>query len=366
MRRVLSDLEIQVLSCADGELAIQKITRQRFEAVLVDFSDAVAADQIIRGVQLAPGNKRSVVVGLVDPDVPLGAAFSRGAHFVLHKCLSAERIKSSFRAVRALMRRERRRNQRVLVEIPVKCRWLDKLVLACHSADLGEGGMALRLPMSALLTGVVQLSFFVPLALDPIKVGAEVAWRNSQGLTGMRFTQMSAEARLQLKRWLEGVTGEPADELDAPVPVDLTALSLHACYLKITAPFPLRTRLTLSLRAGIHDLRAEGMVRVVHPEVGMGVEFLQKTEDEQARVTGFLQALRSPSSRSPQIFVEPEEIDLHAASSTDAAKVAVDPLLALFHRGHEFSPQEFLNQLSAQRGGVPESGAAVAAASILQ
>lgn len=354
VRRVLSDLEIQVVSCPDGETAIQKVTRQRFEAVLVDFGDALTADQVIRGLQLAPGNKRAVVVAFVDPEIPLKSAFARGAHFVLHKALSAERTKSSFRAVRALMKRERRRNQRVLVEISVKCVWPGKPEISCPSFDLGEGGLALRLPNSAPATGVVQLSFFVPQALDAIQVQAEVAWRNPQGLVGMRFTDISPEARQHLKKWLEGVAGGTADESDAPVPAELTDLSTHACYLKINAPFPLRTRVALVMHAGIHDLRAEGTVRVTHPEIGMGVEFLQKTEDEQAKVAAFLEGLRGESSRAPQILVEPEEVDLSPASPT-AARLDSDPLLALFLRGGSFSPEEFLNELAAQRGGVRES-----------
>jgi len=215
--------------------------------------------------------------------------------------------------------------------------------------------MALRLPKSSPAAGVAQLTFFVPQALDPITIGAEVAWSNPQGLVGMRFTDISPEARQQLRRWLEGATGEPVDESDAPMPAELTDLSTHACYLKIVAPFPLRTRVALAMRTGIHDLRAEGTVRVTHPEIGMGVEFLQKTEAEQAKVMEFLEALRSESSRTPQILVEPEEIDLSPASLTDAAKLEADPLLALFLRGDEFSPEEFLNELSAQRGRVPQS-----------
>ena len=364
VRRVLSDLEIHVVCCTDGEGAIQKVTRQRFEAVLVDFGDAPAADQVIRALQLAPANKRAVVVAFVDPEMPLRAAFAQGAHFVLHKTLSAERTKSSFRAVRALMKRERRRNQRVPVEISVKCSWLDKPEVTCQSSDLGEGGMALRLPKTSPATGVVQLSFFVPQALDAIKVGAEVAWRNPQGLVGVRFTSITPEARLLLKRWLEGATGEPEDEFDAPVPAELTDLSLHACYLKIAAPFPLRTRVALVMRAGIHDLRAEGIVRVIHSEVGMGVEFVQKTEDEQAKVTQFLDALRQESARAPQIMVEPEEIDLISGAAVDSVKVAVDPLLALFVRGDAFSPEEFLNELSAQRGAVPEAAVTLGVTSV--
>ena len=359
VRRVLSDLEVQVISCVDGETAIQKVTRQRFEAVLVDFSDTIAADQIIRGLQLAPGNKRAVVVAFVDPDIPLGAAFSRGAHFVLHKSLSAERTKTSFRAVRALMKRERRRNQRILVEFPVKCSWQDRSTIECSSFDLGEGGMALHLPNSTLATGRVQLSFFIPQALDPIQVSAEAAWRSPQGVTGMRFVQISPEARNQLKLWLENAAGAPSEEADAPVPAELTDLSMHACYLKLTTPFPLRTRVALTMRIGIHDLHAEGSVRVTHPETGMGVEFLQKTSAEHAQVTAFLAALREESSRSPQILVEPEEIETTPPSMPDAAKLAADPLLGLFLRGDELSSDEFLGALADQRSGAMQPGTTV-------
>ena len=366
MRRVLSDLEIQVVSCTDGEAAIQKVTRQRFEAVLVDFGDAVAADQVIRGLQLAPGNKRAIVVAFVDPDVPLKAAFSRGAQFVLHKSLSAERTKTSFRAVRALMRRERRRNQRIPVELPVQCSWVgSKAEMSCPSADLGEGGMALRLPHTTVVAGAVQLSFFVPQGLDRIRVAAEVAWRNPQGLVGVRFTELPPDARQQLRHWLESATGDQLDESDAPVPAELTDLSLHACYLKLATPFPLRTRVALVMRSGIHDLRAEGTVRVVHAESGMGVEFLQKTNDEQTKVNQFLDALRSNSASVPQILVEPEEIDLSPAPTADAAKMAADPLLCLFLRGDELSPEQFSSELAVQRGGVPRAAVPLGVSSVL-
>jgi hypothetical protein len=226
--------------------------------------------------------------------------------------------------------------------------------------------MALRLPKTSVATGVAQLSFFVPQALDAIRVGAEVAWCSPQGLVGMRFTDITPETRHQLQHWLEGVTGEQSDESDAPVPAELTDLSLHACYLKLGAPFPLRTRVALVMRAGIHDLRAEGTVRVIHPETGMGVEFLQKTEGEQAKVTEFLDALRSESSGAPQIFVEPEEIDITPASSSDVARMAADPLLALFGRGAELSAEQFLGELSAQRGGVPEASVSLGVAQVAE
>jgi len=104
----------------------------------------------------------------------------------LHKSLSAERTKFQFSRSASLDEAGAPAQSAGSVEISVKCDWLDKSTMLHkkedESSDLGEGGMALRLPNSTPATGVWQLSFFVPQALDAIKVGAEVAWRNPQGL----------------------------------------------------------------------------------------------------------------------------------------------------------------------------------------
>src|SRR5882757_6596638 len=119
LRRVLSDLEIAVERCSDADSAIRKLTRQRFEAVIVDCTDEAVASQVLKSARSAPCNKRAVAVSIIDGQKALRSAFDLGAHFVLYKPISSERAKSSFRAARALMKRERRRNTRFPVEIPV-------------------------------------------------------------------------------------------------------------------------------------------------------------------------------------------------------------------------------------------------------
>ena len=352
VRRVLSDLDVQVESCVDGEVAVQKLTRCRYEAVIVDFKEYAVADQILRGVQLSPVNKRAVIVALVDPEMAAGSAFAQGAHFVLHKTSSVERTKSSFRAVRTLMKRERRRNTRMPIEFPVECRIPGKAEVECTSSDLGEGGLAVQSRKGLQISGALQVAFFLPQSIDRIEATGEVAWRNAQGLTGIRFTQLSPEARHQLKVWIDAASGEPVEEQDAPVPGELTDLSLHACYLKMSTPFPLHARVALVMRVGFMDIRAEGIVRVVHPETGMGVEFVQETPDESAKVAAFLDALRSGSSRTPHILIEPEQMDMDTRPNADAAKIEADPLLGLFVRRDQLSQEEFLRELEAQRGGV--------------
>ncbi len=108
LRRVLGDLDIAVELCANADTALRKLTRQRFEAIIVDCADDGAND-VLRSARSAPCNKQAVAVAIVEPIVGLKAVFDVGAHFVLYKPVSSERAKSSFRAARALMKSERRR-----------------------------------------------------------------------------------------------------------------------------------------------------------------------------------------------------------------------------------------------------------------
>src|SRR5208337_1341273 len=115
LRRVLSDLEIDVECSCLADDAIRRITRQRFEAIIVDGADAEQASGVLRAAKAAPVNKRALGIVLVEASVGLKGGFEMGGHFVLHKPLTVERAKASFRAVRALMKRERRLQLRAAV-----------------------------------------------------------------------------------------------------------------------------------------------------------------------------------------------------------------------------------------------------------
>src|SRR5215467_15007960 len=127
LRKVLREIDVKVEHCSDSDAAVQKITRQRYGAVLVDCTTREIAARILKGIHSAPNNKRAVTVAVLE-DQPttdtqnnaLKHAFGMGAHFVLFKPISLERTRASFRAVRALMQRERRRHARIPINLPVE------------------------------------------------------------------------------------------------------------------------------------------------------------------------------------------------------------------------------------------------------
>ncbi|HEX3820125.1 MAG TPA: PilZ domain-containing protein [Candidatus Sulfotelmatobacter sp.] len=354
LRRVLGDLDIDIDLCANADAALRKLTRQRFEGIIADTGDDGAFD-VLKSARSAPCNKQAVAVAIVEPVVALKAVFDIGAHFVLYKPVSSEKAKTSFRAARALMKSERRRNVRVAMQIPVILRTPDgERNMRVNTVDLSEGGMAVAIPHHHRPRGHWNIAFTLPGTESPLEIAAEFAWEGSKKQAGLRFTQASPEVIGKLKDWLKQNSPD-AEQDDPPIRCQLTDLSLGGCYLEISSPFPASSRVTLSMRAAHVEVRAQGVVRVMHPEKGMGVEFTQATPEHRAAVEKFLGVLTGNRTLSPELLVEPDGLETISTAKARPAD-ADDPLLQLFY-GESLSAEDFHEALRKQRG-TPTAAAA--------
>jgi DNA-binding response OmpR family regulator len=346
LRRVLSDLEIGIEQCASAEDAIRRLTRQRFEAIIVDCSNPQQAGSVLRAAKAAPSNKRALSIVLVESSVGMKGGFEMGAHFVLHKPLAVERAKGSFRAVRALMKRERRLQLRVPVQVPVEC--LGSGRYQAKTLDLCEGGMAVQFTGRVAKESKLRFSIELPGMDSKLEIWGEMAWEGSADQAGVRFKDMTEDQRNALRNWLSSQLPEPEQD-DPPVTCRLTDLSLGGCYLTTSSPFPNATRVILSIRSADLEIRAGGVVRVTHPEFGMGVEFLQTTGEQQDQVRRMIDTLRT-SGESPELQVEPDGLEgLSPDASCPARGHADDALVDLFRQQPQAPVEVFLQQMQQQR-----------------
>jgi len=359
LRRTLGDLEISVEHCTSSEVALRHLTRERFEAIIVDCAGPGAA-AVLRSARMAPCNKRAVAVAILDFGVGLRSAFELGAHFILYKPISVERAKSSFRAARALMKKERRRNSRIPLQVPVEMSSLESgLRFKVNTTDLGEGGLALSLPRRSKPNGRWQLKFTLPGSATALDVAAEFAWEGSGTQVGLRFQDQSPSFVHELREWVSRNSPE-IEKDDPPAHCQLTDLSLGGCYLEISSPFPMSTRVTLSMRAGGLELKTEGVVRVMHADQGMGVEFTQTTAEHRAKLEKFLELLSANRDLQPELLVEAEGLETESAQNTGIPSVsseAEDPLVGLFRNQFALSPDSFTAELRKQRGMAATAGA---------
>jgi len=362
LRRTLGDLDIGVELCSDADAALRQLTRRRFEAIIVDCAGEGAPD-VLHSARSAPCNRQAVAVAIVEPFLGLKEVFSLGAHFVLYKPVSSERAKSSFRAARALMKSERRRNARVAVQIPVVLRNLDGGPnMKVTTTDLSEGGMAVGLSNRRHPAGRWQIAFNLPGIETPLELPAELAWEGNSAQAGLRFLQVPPKATLQLREWLKRNSPD-AEQDDPPIRCQLTDLSLGGCYLEIASPFPVSSRVMLCMRAAGVEIRAQGVVRVMHPDKGMGVEFAQATPEHRASVEKFLAVLSQNRSVLPELLVEPEGLESEPGATRPKYAGTDDPLLQLFY-GEPLTADAFHEALRKQRASAPAiAGSAAAGAS---
>lgn len=351
LRRVLSDLEIGVEFCEDADSAVRKLTRRRFEAVVVDCNDEDMAAQVLKSVRSAPCNKRAIAVAMIDGQKAVRSAFALGAHFALYKPISTERARSSFRAARALMKCERRRNARVAIEIPVVFAGQNGAgERKAVTSDVSQGGMSLKLSRRAKNSGSMRIKFTLPGTDQRIECAAETAWEGNGAQAGLRFVNLSADDRDRLKSWMARHSSEIEPD-DPPAPCTLTDLSSGGSYLEMTAPFPTNTRILLTMRLAKLESRVEGVVRVMHPEVGMGVEFIRTTDLQREHLEKFIDALKNNKGDQPELAVEPEGMNdaEPAGSKPSIFDELEDPLLDLFQKSSEFTVENFRSELRKQR-----------------
>ncbi|GAC1437733.1 MAG: hypothetical protein NVS1B11_27360 [Terriglobales bacterium] len=217
------------------------------------------------------------------------------------------------------------------------------------STDLSEGGIAVQLTQRPKNVADLRVHFVLPGTAFAIESKGEIAWENDDAHKGIRFLDLAPDAQRQLNTWISKHS-QHLEPDDPPAPCKLTDLSLNGCYLQLTSPFPVRTRLSILMRVSEMEVRVEGIVRVMHPETGMGVEFTQRTEAQKYHVEEFIRALTNSGGAVPELMVEPDCIDNSVLTPTEnSLEHLEDPLLGLFLRT-ELSPNDFHRELRKQRG----------------
>jgi len=354
LRRVLSDLEIDVEYCSAADDANRRITRQRFEAIIVDGVNAEEASSVFRGAKAAPVNKRALTIVLVESPIGLKGGFEMGAHFVLHKPLAVERAKASFRAVRSLMKSERRRQLRVAVQIPVECYGSGRY--KARTLDLCEGGMAIQFSGRVAKENSLRFSFELPGMGQTLEIHGELAWEGNGDQAGVRFKNATDEQRNTIREWLGSHLPEPEPD-DPPVNCRLSDLSPGGCYLTTNSPFPRGTRVILSIKIANLQVRAGGIVLVAHPEFGMGVEFLQTTTEQRDQVLRMITTLRANGDKSPELEVQPDGLETSLPgdgvamfqSSVVEVSGTEDTLVDLFRYQFQMPVEAFQHLMREQR-----------------
>ncbi len=361
LARVLPTFGLAMDRLSDQETTLARIQQQKFDALIVDFDDPKAANdvlQLARRVGSGP-----LTVALVGDRAKVREILSSGAHFVLHKPLTEDAATAGLRPAAALLSRERRRAIRVPVQAAVAITLPDQRKVDGILLDLSETGMDVLTAEPQMPGALLAFRFELPDGASLVEAHGQVAWANPNGQTGVHFVDVPETVTAELKTWLKKAATTAGAGPNETVPhCKLTDLSLGGCYLETDAPFPERALVDLCLKADEMEVHTEGMVRVVHPGHGMGLEFPSRTAEQRAQVGNLISFLRNSPAAMLELMVSPRALVADAAQfepdpEAVPAEELDDPLLDLLRRGTSLQQDEFLGELRHQRS--PEDVASV-------
>jgi CheY-like chemotaxis protein len=363
-----------------ADVALARLSEERFDQVIVDFDgdfeDAETAKQLLEACRRVTACEQHppVTVALLHDASQIRSILGAGAHFILTKPIEQQQAQNTFRAATALLKRERRKSARVALQAEISLRVgqidaSESTVVEGILLDLSTGGMDVLAARPLPSASVVHVSFTLP-GGRTFEGAAEIAWSTPNGQIGLRFVELGVPMRQQLNEWLTSHSQDALpEESDAVTQCKLTDLSLGGCYVQTESPFPQSSSIDLCLRVADMEMHTEGVVRVMHPGHGMGIEFPARTEEQRKSVGDFIECLTSQPGTTPQLEISPRALVANAfdiesggeasatenqvADPTSEDSVSEDPLLELLRTGHTLDEEAFLGELQRQRA--PES-----------
>ena len=354
LTQVLANFGVAVDRSSAVEVAVARLSEERFDQVIVDFEDPATASLVLESNHRqtsAEYRNPPVTVALVNDASQIRAILGAGAHFILTKPVTRAQATATLRAATALLKRERRRAFRVPVQAAVSLQAEEDSNLEGILLDLSTGGMDVLVAKPLSPAGLVRVTFELPETGFKIDGDTQVAWTNPNGQTGLRFLDMDVPMREKLGEWMAAHAHDAMPEEPDPVSqCRLTDLSLGGCYVETESPFPQASVVDLCLKTAGMEIHTEGFVRVMHPAHGMGIEVPARTEEQRKSVGDFIEFLTGQPGATPQLEISPRSLvgdaqELNRKSEADAD----DPLLDLLKTGDSLEQADFLSELHRQR-----------------
>ena len=209
-RRALDDLGIGLDVATTAESALDRLNRNKFDAIIVDCDDVAGGADVLTGIQQAPSNKRALAIAVINGATSMRAAFEMGAHFALDKPVTLERMQRALRAAHGFMVTEQRRYFRHAVDTEAYLSFGVVKELACKVTNISDGGMAVVLNERISPSCAVEVRCQLPGIPDMVEMKGEFAWSDGRGKAGIRFIYIPAESKRLLGKWLVERMKEPS------------------------------------------------------------------------------------------------------------------------------------------------------------
>ena len=103
--QVLSELDFTVDTVHESFAAVQRLTAEHFDALVVDCQNEQDASLLFKAARNSAQNSSSLSVAVVEGQAGVARAFRIGANLVLTKPINVEQSKSTLRVARGLLKK---------------------------------------------------------------------------------------------------------------------------------------------------------------------------------------------------------------------------------------------------------------------
>jgi len=199
--RVMLEHRIAIESCADLSEAVDRLSRRKFEAIVIDFSIGEQATTSLQKLR-SSSNRTAVSFALTNGSHETTRALNQGFRFVLERPLTTKSIQHTLRVAYGLIVRERRRYFRYSISVPMVFSSRKEASVYGRTINISEGGLAISSLPALTLGGEGTAQFTLP---DPsLRVTAQcrVCWNKESGDAGLAFMSLPFEVASELQTWL--------------------------------------------------------------------------------------------------------------------------------------------------------------------
>jgi CheY-like chemotaxis protein len=222
LRRVLEELSIRVESCPDFGRASVRLAQDRFDAVIVDGESNAEVITLLRDTRLSRTNDATLAIALVSGQESIREMFSLGVNFVLYKPVAYDRVVSSMRAARAVMRKEKRKSGRAPVHAHATVDYANVQQEKATLVNVAQDGMSVRFGKKLPPVGKVYFTFQLPGQSSSVRLSGQVIWQDWNGRAGIQYVDVPKASRRMLDEFLNAnLTTEAQQERLPDVTVEM-------------------------------------------------------------------------------------------------------------------------------------------------
>jgi len=202
LRQVLEELSIRAETCLDFPRATMRLAQDRFDLLVVDAESGKEVIGLLQETRLSRLNDSTLAVALVSGQERIRELFSLGVNFVLYKPMAHDRVRSSLRAARAAMRKEKRKSGRARVHAHATVDYANVEQEKATLVNLAQDGMAVLFGKKFPPTCKVYFQFRLPDQTASIRLSGQVIWQAWNGRAGVQFVDVPKASRRLLTEFL--------------------------------------------------------------------------------------------------------------------------------------------------------------------